>query len=144
MHLKGLYSTPHRYLHPCAKCVAIASLSLQNEPNPGVTRMVFVVEEGRGTTIGEKQNVGVAIIIKIAIGGGTSHTEAREGISRLVALLREVPSSPVVKEQSRLRIGDARLATLYVVLNVSIGDQQVLPTIKVIVKEAGSETEIGL
>ena len=114
--------------------------SPEPEADPAVPLPAVVPEKARGAAVLAENQVGVAVAVDVAECRSAGHHRTRE-IGRGGGHLVESAVSPVPEEMGRLPVGDPLLDVGDVVLDVSVGDEDVLAAVEVVVEEEGPERQ---
>jgi len=99
------------------------------------------VEQPCATTVRRQQDILHPIVVDVGVCRASRHFRTGEGRAYLVGYFLEPASPKVTKQVWRLRIGDALLNALNFVLNVPVSDEDVGPSVIVVVEEEATEAK---
>src|SRR5712671_4230610 len=93
------------------------------------------------TSVSGHQNVECTIIVDVTVSGPPCHFRSGKRCADLRSRLFELAVPKIAKQMRRLRIAHAFLYSLDFVFDVAIGDQDIEPTIVVVIEEEAAEAQ---
>src|SRR5882672_1216047 len=106
-----------------------------------VSVAAIIAQQHRCATICGNQEIQITIIVDISVGSTPGHAWCIECRANGFSGFFKAVSLAVVKEMRRLTIFDLFLDFLYLVFNMSIGDKDIRPAVKVIIKEEAAKSQ---
>src|SRR5208283_160374 len=115
------------------------AIAIRTRPNQldtkAVVRGSFVAEQNGRTSVGGHQQIEIAVIINVSIGRRSSDARPAEIGSNGLRGFDEPAASLIVEQVRRLRILHAFLYGLNLILDVTIGNENVQPTVEIVIEE---------
>src|SRR5439155_1348738 len=123
-----------------ANSVAIGSYSDELD-SQAVIGHAFIVEEVSAAAVRGHQHIQRAVVINVGVCGTASNFWSRKCAPERLRSFDELATAKVAEHMRRLGIADALLYLLDLIFNVPVRDENIRPTVVVIIKEEASEAE---
>ena len=131
-------------LHDATDTIAIGLRADQLDAQAAIccgSALRFVAEQVHRAPIGRQQQIQLAVIVDVRIRRATPHTGGRKRRVHRFRHFFEFPFAHIAEKMHSLRIADIGLHFLNVVIDVAVGDENVLPAVEVVVKKEAAESQ---
>src|ERR1017187_3228893 len=127
--------------HHGTYAVAVRPDPAQPHAQPVVAIAAVVAEKIGGAVVGGDQNVQVAVLVEIRVGGAARDQRPDEIGAHLGAHVVELVIAQIAKQQRRLAVTYARLHAPDLVFDVAVGGEDIRMAVQVVIEEEDPETQ---